>query len=202
MPKNNEDNMNSILRNGSEIFKFYDNNIGIKLQDFWQWSNSDLLNNTTRGVLAEFIVAQALSLNLSEPRRDWTPWDLELKSGLKIEIKSSSYLQSWHQSKLSTISFTVKARKPWDYRTNLLGNKPKRTADIYIFALLKEQDRSKVNPMILEQWEFYIVETTDLDTRKRSQHSITLPSLRKISKAINYSEIKKEINKIEIKNKA
>jgi hypothetical protein len=191
--------MNIILKNGSEVFKFYDNDLTINLKHFWQWSNSDLLNNTTRGVLAEFIIAHALGLNLSEPRRDWVPYDLELKSGLRIEIKSASYLQSWHQSKLSSILFNIRPKKPWDYKENLLGNKAERTADIYIFALLKKKDKLKINPMILEQWEFYIIETSILNNRKRSQHSITLPSLRKISKPINYSEIKNEINKIEIK---
>jgi hypothetical protein len=38
----------------------------LKLLDFWQWSQPDLLSNTARGVMAEFIVAAALELNIEE----------------------------------------------------------------------------------------------------------------------------------------
>ena len=31
-------------------------------QEFWEWAYDDLLANTTRGVLAEYIVAKALGI--------------------------------------------------------------------------------------------------------------------------------------------
>ena len=31
-------------------------------QEFWEWAYDDLLTNTTRGVLAEYIVATALGI--------------------------------------------------------------------------------------------------------------------------------------------
>jgi hypothetical protein len=36
--------------------------VGATVADFWGWSRSDLLDNTERGVLAEFIVATALDI--------------------------------------------------------------------------------------------------------------------------------------------
>ena len=56
--------------------------------------------------MAEFIVASAIEV-LEKPREEWDAYDLIAKSGLKIEIKSSSYLQSWEQSELSKIIFGI-----------------------------------------------------------------------------------------------
>ena len=54
---------------------------------------ADIVGNTNRGALAEFIVARAIG---SEPavRNDWAAYDLETPSGIKVEVKSSAYLQS------------------------------------------------------------------------------------------------------------
>jgi hypothetical protein len=41
--------------NGSERFTGLDATVA----DFWRWAFSDLRNNTTRGILAEFLVARA-----------------------------------------------------------------------------------------------------------------------------------------------
>ena len=57
-------------------------------------------------MLAEFIVASAIDV-LKNPREEWDAYDLITKEGLKIEIKSSSYLQSWDQTELSKIIFGV-----------------------------------------------------------------------------------------------
>lgn len=35
----------------------------LTILDFWGWAYSDCINNTTRGVLAEFLVAAALDLD-------------------------------------------------------------------------------------------------------------------------------------------
>ena len=61
--------------------------------DYWSWAYSDIVGNTNRGALAEFIVARAIG---SEPavRNDWAAYDLETPRGIKVEVKSSAYLQS------------------------------------------------------------------------------------------------------------
>jgi len=73
--------------------------------DFWKLSVSDLLSNTTRGTLAEFIVAMAMDIDLSNFREEWDAYDLETKNGIKIEVKTSAYLQSWFQKNYSKIIF-------------------------------------------------------------------------------------------------
>ena len=80
--------------NGNEPFTLHGSGTSIMLQDFWRWAYSDLLNNTHRGVLAEFLVHSALETK-DVARADWLPFDLTSPSGLRIEVKSSAYLQAW-----------------------------------------------------------------------------------------------------------
>jgi hypothetical protein len=160
------------------------------LLDFWAWAFSDVLTNTTRGMVAEFIVATALGIDINKPRDGWAIFDLTYKSH-GIEVKSASYHQRWYQQRLSTISFNVPKRRGWDANTNKLNPISKRQADIYILSLLAEKDREKVNPLNLDQWEFWVVDTSFFDNRARSQHSITYNSLLKeIGKPIHYNQLK------------
>lgn len=61
------------------------------------------------------------------------------------------------------------------------SDEPSRHADVYVFALLKHQERDTLDPLNIAQWEFYVLPTRTLNERTRSQHSITLPSLRELS---------------------
>ena len=81
-------------KTGQEKFKTESGEIGVRLLEFWQWATSDLLNNSTRGILAEFLVATALGVNKGT-RTEWDAYDITDKDGTKIEVKSSPYLQSW-----------------------------------------------------------------------------------------------------------
>ena len=49
------------LLNGNENFTLDGNDTGISVSEFWSWAYSDLLNNTLRGVLAEFLVKKSFS---------------------------------------------------------------------------------------------------------------------------------------------
>ena len=101
-------------RTGTEHFYEADTNSTVSLVDFWQWAYSDLLSNTNRGRLAEFIVARALGLGLAGVRTEWDAIDLVTSAGVKVEVKSAAYVQSWFQKKPSSITFCVSARTcPW-----------------------------------------------------------------------------------------
>jgi len=161
---------------------------------FWKWSSSELLGNALRGVLAEFIVASTIDV-IDSPREEWDAYDLETKKGLKIEIKSSSYLQSWKQTELSKIIFGIQP-------TVILGNMTKRTqeakrqADIYVFCVLAHKNKTTVNPLDLDQWEFYILDTAVLNDKVPNQKKITLSSLLRLNPVqVKYDGLESEINK-------
>ena len=103
-------------KTGVEPFSFEGQKLDFKLTDFWSWSQSDLLNNTLRGILAEYIVRQDLGIE-KPTRTEWDTYDLETKDGIKIEIKSAAYLQSWKQTNLSKISFNIAPTKGWNSKT-------------------------------------------------------------------------------------
>lgn len=179
---------------GNESFSLDEKDLDFNLSDFWIWSQSDLLNNTLRGVLAEYIVLQDLGVEKST-RTEWDAYDLETKDGIKIEIKSSAYLQSWKQNKLSLISFDIAPTKGWNAETNKSSTETKRQADFYVFCLLKHKDKKTVNPISLDQWIFYVLKTEVLNVEKAKQKRITLSSLLNLNpKECKFGEIRKVVN--------
>jgi len=71
----------------------------------------------------------------------------------------------------------------------------KRQADVYVFALLFHKDKNTGNPLDISQWEFFVLPTKVLDQRERSQYSITLPSLKKLTKSVSYFELGQAVDK-------
>lgn len=183
------------LKNGSEPFQDNSTKLPFTLLDFWRWSVSDILSNATRGRLAEFLVATALDIPITKVRDEWSAWDLTTGEGIKVEVKSAAYIQSWYQSHPSTITFSVKQTKAWDADTNKQANISRRHADVYVFALLSHKDQDTIDPLNVAQWEFYVLPTEVLNLRERSQHSITLPSLVKLCQATPYHTIKSAVLK-------
>jgi len=180
-------------KTGNEPLTFNGKETGIKLIDFWSWGFSDIISNTARGRFAEFIVATALNTDLSIITDGWNAYDLTSPEGIKVEVKSAAYLQSWIQKDYSKISFSIKAARYWDSRTNEMAKIPSRASDVYVFCLLKHKDKATINPMNLEQWEFYVLPTIEINNYKRSECSITLKSLQKLTSNISYNNLRETV---------
>ena len=182
---------------GNEHFTYEGMPAGILLSDFWAWNSSDLLNNTLRGALAEFLVASAIGIDTSEARQDWTPYDLLSPSGRKIEVKCSAYLQSWNADRLSKIQFSIRPARSWDSE-NDFSDDVKRWSDLYVFCLYASKDRSET-PLQLEQWEFYLLPTSVLDIRCKDQKSISLSSLLSLSPTkATYEELREAVENLDL----
>src|SRR4051794_33883063 len=106
-------------KSGQETFHADGEPLGFDLLSFWQWMASDLVSNPTRGRLAEYIVARALGLALDDIREEWAAFDLETKTGMRIEVKSAAYLQSWHQAQESAINYVIRKTRAWDAEKNI-----------------------------------------------------------------------------------
>lgn len=161
---------------GNEPFRFNDKKLPFDALGYWRWSHSNLLDNTSRGILAEFLVASALGLT-DGVRNVWDPFDLETEDGTKVEVKSSAYLQSWYQKGLSKIEFKIRPTKKWDADNNTYEALPSRQADVYVFCLLAHKDKSTVDPMALDQWRFYALGSEVLNKKLGAQKSLTLSVL-------------------------
>ncbi|MCL1986755.1 MAG: hypothetical protein FWG64_02130 [Firmicutes bacterium] len=163
-------------KTGNENFYFEDVPQAFLLSDFWRWQSSDLLNNTLRGVLAEFIVAKALNIDTEMPRLNWDSYDLLFNGKIRIEVKSSAYLQSWEQNSDSAIRFTIRPTK----ELATVGSSHlarSRQSDLYIFCLFTERNKEIANPMMLDKWEFYPVLTAVLDDVAPNQKTMGLSSV-------------------------
>ena len=186
--------LTAVRKTGEEPFHADGQDLDFDLLSFWQWATSDLVSNATRGRFAEYVVARALELATDAVRDEWAAFDLQTPSGVKIEVKSAAYVQSWHQKALSAITFVVPKTRAWDAESNTQAHEARRQADVYIFALLAHTDKATVDPLNVNQWQFYVLPTATLDARTRSQHSITLRSLEKLcGGAVRYAELREAV---------
>lgn len=165
-----------VRRLGDEPFHEDGRALGFSVQEFWSWSSSDLLSNALRGRVAEFLVAKALGV-ADGVRNEWDAFDLTSKTGITVEVKSSAYLQSWAQRGPSVPSFGIAPTLAWSEATNEYAGTARRQAQVYVFALLRNQDRDTVDPLDVAQWEFFVVPTAVLDQRVAGQKSIRLGAL-------------------------
>ena len=170
------------LRSCRETFKVRGESAGFSLSDYWKWSGSDLLSNAQRGVIAEFLVAKVLGVSHS-PRLEWGWYDLETTDKKKIEVKSAAYYQSWPQDKPSEIRFDIAPRKWfWDPVTNKSESveTPERRSDAYVFCLLGDPADLNPDPLVLDQWSFYVIRTCSINGLLELQKTIGLEPLRKL----------------------
>jgi hypothetical protein len=190
----NLDRRKVIIKSGEEKLILAGKNTKYKLLDFWKWSDSDLLSNATRGIFAEFIVATAMEIDLTNEARDeWAEYDLETWEWgtIKIEVKSSSYLQTWDQKYYSNIIFSIKKKGETSFTKE--KNTFTRPSDVYVFCLLDHKDKKTVNPLNMDQWAFYVVSTNKINSLFKEKNSISLKSLEKITEKIRYNQLKKKI---------
>ena len=163
---------------GNEPFHERSVDSGIRLLDFWRWSSSDLVSNTLRGILAEFLVASALGIDTaSTPRDEWGNCDLVTAGGIRLEVKSAAYLQTWAQRQHSKVKFSVRPHRGWDPETLSYDTEARRHAHVYVFALLAHGDKSTLDPLDLAQWRFWVVPTTRLDVLSANGRDVPLSVL-------------------------
>lgn len=166
---------------GDEQFK----NVGEKhfsVLEFWRYGFSSLNSNVLRGVLAEFIVENALKENSElDTRSPWGDYDVFYK-GKKIEVKCCSYIQDWDQNKFSTIRWSGLKAKDLDYGNAELKRvnkvKPKAyKSDIYILSVFKHQDHATLDILDMNQWEFYVLTKDEIQLIARGGDSVSLSRL-------------------------
>jgi hypothetical protein len=159
---------------GSEAFS----DINLTVLDFWRWAFSDLRTNIVRGVLAEFLVATAVG-DPSPLRNAWDNFDVTTPSGIRVEVKSSAYLQSWNQRRVSNIVFTGLTGRSWLAETNLLSDERELRADVYVFAIHTCREPEQYDALDMKYWEFRVLGARTL--REYGYRSITKRLLDRIA---------------------
>ena len=186
----------TIRKTGAEPFLLAGRSIGADLLGFWQWSSSELVGNALRGVLAEYIVATAVGAN-GGVRTQWDAYDVETADGIKVEVKSAAFLQSWWQAKLSSIQFSVRPAYGWDAETNSRSASRNRPADVYVFCVLAHKDKRTANPLNLDQWVFYCINTAAIDQKLAAQKTLSLSRLRRLGPVeVRYAGLAQAIRQV------
>ncbi len=182
-----------LKKNGNEIILGVDN---AHLLDFWQWAYSDLMNNSQRGIFAEWLVAKALNA-VNETRTEWDKYDILTSDNIKVEVKASAYLQSWNQNELSKIIFSIRPTYGWDKNTNLYDDVCKRQSDVYVFCVHNHTDMQTINPLDISQWDFYVISTGILNSKVPLQKSISLSALIKLGAVKScFNDLNRTVTKI------
>ena len=164
----------------------------LHLRDYWRWSMSCLLDNTTRGVLAEYLVATALRGFVRErPRSEWDAYDLHAEvdgRDVTVEVKSSARVQSWAQRKLSQPQFRVPPTLKWNPATGRYSERPLR-ANVYVFCLFAATTAiTHAAALNADHWRFCVAMGSELP----DQASISWSRLLSKSPAFDYQDLHRE----------
>ena len=167
--------------------------------DFWQYGFSNLNSNVLRGVLAEFLVENALKDKTKiDVRNPWDDYDVLSPDKKKIEVKCSSYLQDWDQKELSRIVWSgLKAKEIYSVvsEKKQIENVADYKADIYVFALLKTKDTKELDILDMDQWGFYVLSKKDVKRISKNSSSLSLKTLEKTNpEQIHFKDLTESIN--------
>lgn len=187
------DNTPPELLSGKEQFVYNGHPIGFTIEDYWRFQFSNIWD--IQEEVAEFIVAKALGLKVPHNKNGWTLWDISYKKK-RIEIKSTSYYHSWRKdgniSQQRTFGIT-KSHTVYQDNTSKL----ERQNDVYVFCLNTGFTKMDSNPMVLDNWRFYVVPTSTINRLCGNNKSITLGRLKRITgkpNGISYGELKSAID--------
>ena len=171
------------MYDGSEQLIFKDKELGSSVLDFWSWAYSDLIRNVNRGAFAEFIVLEAMNnqSGITPPRTNlrvsMDAYDLLSPDGIRVEVKSSAYIQAWESEYPARISFRIAPAKSLDSSGNYSADSQYcRHSDVYVFCVWTAMSREQ-NILDLSLWDFYVIATKTLDQKVPNQKTITFQSL-------------------------
>ena len=125
-------------------------------------TSSDLRENVLRGILAEFLVAKAIGAARTM-RVGWDNFDVLTPTGVRLEVKSSAYLQSWSQKRLSTIRFSGLTGRSWDPKAGETNHREIR-AGVFVFAVQTCRDPELYDALDVKQWAFYVASADAVQT--------------------------------------
>ncbi len=170
---------------GNEEFTLHGTSAGISVKDFWSWAYSDLLDNTQRGVMAEFLVYSSIRSTPPPPdsqmRENWLPFDVTSPSGRRIEVKSAAYIQAWTPENIfAQVRFDIGKKLAWDNATASYASEAKRNCDLYVFCLFTAMTKD-VSLLNLDYWDFYVLPTSVLNEKLPNQKSIAFSALQKLN---------------------
>ena len=126
-----------------------------------------------------------------EPRVEWRDFDVLTPSGIKVEVKSSAYLQAWPQRRLSSIVFSGLTSRTWSPETYYEAERDLH-ADVYVFALVRARTHGDYDALDTESWDFYVLPRADVE--ELGMRSLSLATVRgRAGEAIGYADLRDRV---------
>jgi len=167
-----------------------------EFKEFCSWAFGNVLDNTLRGVIAEFLVHKAVN-GTGKTRTNWDACDVVTPDGLRIEVKASGHVQEWKQKGPGSISFDISRKNPWLASENRYLGKVCRFADVWVFAVHMEKERTKADPFDASQWQFRVASGSWLDAVFGDQKRVSLNVLAKKGLSpVDYGQLEAKIRAI------
>lgn len=151
-----------------------------------------LITNVLRGQVVETIVNFALEPHWRWCAADYSSWDFDHSNGLRLEVKQSSWLQTWETPKHGRVypGFDIRSRSGrWE--GPVFVEEFGRAANLYVFAYhdIRDHTADHRDPT---QWEFYVVATRHLPETKR----ISLSALKRLATGVPVNDLLEEVSKV------
>jgi len=120
-------------------------------------------------------------------RIEWDAFDVLTPDGVKVEVKSSAYLQVWDQRAPSRIVFSGLRGKTWSPQQGE-ASEATYNADVYVFAVHTALRHDPYDALDVRQWEFYVLPRETIE--RLGYKSLGLSTLRTITgEATPYGEL-------------
>lgn len=178
----------------TEKFRYKNKELEFGMLEFWSAKFSDVYN--IQEYMAEFLVEKALGIEKSRNTESWTLFDI-LYNGCRVEIKQTGYYHPWNENgKISQVRRFGITKANSRHEDKESENVYERQNDIYVFCLNKGETKETSNPLIVDNWEFYVVPTKVINEECGNNKSIGLEKVRKLSEVIPYEKIKETIEAI------
>ena len=181
---------------GDEKFIFKGKDLDFDYLDFWRFQYSNIYS--AHGEIAEFIVARALGIKVAQNSDYWTLWDISYRN-TRIEVKASAYYHLWNESQGVTNQRVFGIPKAnGSYDSDKSGNNEYcRQNDIYVFCLNIGNSKETSYPLNLDNWEFYVVPTSEINKHCKNNKTISLGRIKSLGySAICYDKIKCAIDSV------
>ena len=167
---------------------------GRSVGDFLAWAYSDVMDSMSRGALAEFLVMQALKVDL-RVRNPGDPIDIRYeRDGYRasVEVKASSAVQRW-PGDVHRISFGIRKSLWWDHDGKVHG--PLRWGDCWVFCVFRPEARdllvARSKLFDVKSWRFWAVPRDWLP----DSSSISLAHLiRLFGASVGYADLSDQID--------
>ena len=178
---------------GKENFELNGKPIGFDMLDFWKVEFSNIYD--MQDEISEFIVAKALGIDVPYNKEIWTLYDVSYRD-TRIEVKETSYYHPWNKdgNVSNQRSFGItKANSSYEHPDQ--PNRFERQNDIYIFCVVNGETRETSNPLVLDNWDFYVVPTYVINEKCKNNKTISLNRIINLGyNPIRFDMLKQEVD--------